>query len=787
MSKSKPSMLTIEKSTDGYVYVTGREWKSLLKIDFTHCTSENKTIPEFDWFKVTQTISHQNIPENPCPSENCEHMCFTMGTKDGLKAKCECDFGKHIPDDECIAPATDDDMILFIDDQVDIYVKNGEKYSKVEQTLRLDDYSPFSYVWNTGNDIKGIFSATGRKAHRQLTMRSLSNFAKSEVITYGLSDTPHIAVDPIGEVVYWATHSTGIYVSSFGSNRPTDVVNRYQIEKFEENNKNFQSIYYDIESKKLLTMFWKPNLNQTVLTIRDGFSKETGRFTKDRIVAEIQVDPNETPLEQDEVVLITNMFPVILKCQNKINLIHQSIITPTPDGVNLHDKQLATLRKAIRTHVRIYSFSLPEDGTVLNLNEDTSLYTSQKLPDGYFTHGRPVACDPNHGLITTLSHNMFTKIDKIRLYSFTKGNFIDDIEIEPPSSGFTWGPIAVAVPDHPDLSQNKVCINSHIEVRIGSTTYCLCNDGYTSSDPEFGTENSCSVNENFEDTQQHCKDHEFKCSNEYCIEKGYVCDGDDDCGDSSDEKNCDECSDINRKFKCATVNECIEEDQKCDGNFDCTDMSDELNCLNVVCPDGYQPCQQINVEYKQRTLCYKESEGRTMCDLPMRGSPVQNFDILVTTDDFLYTVYGGDQNLVRNAAVNDHQKLSSATLSVVSGPPVLLILDRNFTHSHHPIVPHLLTSTLEDEHPTWTFPYFTPTIVTDKVQLKRFRYSTTYRQSYFLTSGPEAVWMEEMVHMAQSATLLYLAQRDETLIDMDLVDCYSSLFVLRSIVKPGSN
>merc|ERR1719434_39039 len=41
-----------------------------------------------------------------------------------------------------------------------------------------------------------------------------------------------------------------------------------------------------------------------------------------------------------------------------------------------------------------------------------------------------------------------------------------------------------------------------------------------------------------------------------------------------------------------------------------------------------------------------------------------------------------------------------------------------------------------------------------------------------------------MVHMAQSATLLYLAQRDETLIDMDLVDCYSSLFVLRSIVQP---
>ena len=774
--------MRIQKSTDGYVYVTGREWKSLLKIDFTHCTKENLTFEEFDWFRVTQRLSDRSVPSNPCPEEKCEHMCFTRGTKDGLQAKCECDYGKIISNGECKKPSTEDEMILFIDDQVDIYVKNNEKYSKFEQTLRLDDYSPFSYVWNTENDMKAIFSATGRKAHRQLTMRSLSHFAKSEVITYGLSDTPHIAVDPIGEVVYWATNSAGIYISSFGSNRPSDVVNRYQIEKFEEKNKIFHSIYYDIDSKKLLTMFWKPNLNQTVITIRDDLSKENGKFQKDRIVAEIQVDPTETPLRQGEHVLITDMFPMILKCENKINLIHQSIITPKPDRVNLH----ATLRKAIRTHVRIYSFNLPDDSTVLNLNDDKSLYTSLDLPDGYFTHGRPVACDPNHGLITTLSHNMFSKADETKLYSFTKESFIDEIQIQIPSSGFTWGPIAVAVPNRPDFSQKKVCLQSHIEVRIGSSTYCLCNDGYSSSDPEFGTENSCKIEANFAETQQHCKDREFKCSNEYCVEEGYVCDGDDDCGDASDEKNCDACTDINRKFKCASVNECIEEDQKCDGNFDCSDLSDELNCISVSCPEGYQPCQQINVQYQQRTLCYKETAGRAICDLPMKGSSIQNFDILVTTDDFLYTVYG-DEKQVRDAAVNDHQKLSSAALTLVIGPPILLILDRNFTHSHHPIVPHLLkTSILEDEHPTWTFPYFTPTIVTDDVQLKRFRYSTTYRQSYFLTSGPDAVWMEEMVHMAQSATLLYLAQRDETLIDMDLVDCYSSLFVLRSIVKSGS-
>ena len=76
-------------------------------------------------------------------------------------------------------------MILLIDDEVDIYSKNKDsesengEYSRLEQTLRIDDYSPFSYVWidetqDGAKDLKAIFSATGRKAHRQLVMRSLN-------------------------------------------------------------------------------------------------------------------------------------------------------------------------------------------------------------------------------------------------------------------------------------------------------------------------------------------------------------------------------------------------------------------------------------------------------------------------------------------------------------------------------------------------------------------------------------------------------------------------------------
>jgi len=71
-----------------------------------------------------------------------------------------------------------------------------------------------------------------------------------------------------------------------------------------------------------------------------------------------------------------------------------------------------------------------------------------------------------------------------------------------------------------------------------------------------------------------CPSKDFQCHNGKCVAPIFVCDGDDDCGDASDEEKCSAPTCGQHEFRC-NDSECIPALWSCDGDPDCKDKSDE--------------------------------------------------------------------------------------------------------------------------------------------------------------------------------------------------------------------
>ena len=134
-------------------------------------------------------------------------------------------------------------------------------------------------------------------------------------------------------------------------------------------------------------------------------------------------------------------------------------------------------------------------------------------------------------------------------------------------------------------TNNTAC--SHICLGAPNDSYvCLCPDDMIMKDGQCMCPGDVKpyANSTCPRVANTCAFNQFACNSGICIADFWKCDGDNDCGDNSDEENC-------YKLKCPADNlmcddKCIPKYWVCDLDRDCKDGKDEMNCTYSSCNDS---------------------------------------------------------------------------------------------------------------------------------------------------------------------------------------------------------
>ncbi|XP_043466543.1 sortilin-related receptor-like isoform X3 [Leptopilina heterotoma] len=184
------------------------------------------------------------------------------------------------------------------------------------------------------------------------------------------------------------------------------------------------------------------------------------------------------------------------------------------------------------------------------------------------------------------------------------------------------------------------CVNStcsHICLGAPDGFVCLCPDGMVMTNGKCMCPGGIAPfsNSTCPKIANTCSSNQFECDNGVCIPEFWKCDGDNDCGDNSDESLCSRTTCSPNTFECDD-NKCIPIYWVCDLDRDCRDGKDEMNCTYSNCTDSQFKCDNGRC-ISHRWLCDGEDDCRDgsderNCTIPVQPSTCKSDEIQCTKE-----------------------------------------------------------------------------------------------------------------------------------------------------------